>query len=148
MKYLGWIFALAIVTTFVFVGCENKDDDDNATITAMKTVIRINNAGSEIEVEGPLTLVLSGANMFRSRSSCSGFEPASVSDIAIGDTAEYSYVNREESDYADRTIRPHEIRFWRVECIDPESEIQYLLDTDKDGVADVNDSNPTNAAVQ
>jgi len=139
------LFMICLISIFM-VSCE--EEKDNANITAILGVIRINNDRTEIEVDGPITLVLSGASLYKQRESCSGFDSCTAADIEVGDIAEYSYVNHDDTDYANRTINPYEIRFWNPECTDSSGSIQYLLDTDKDGVADINDSAPNDPNIQ
>jgi len=137
------MISLIFLSNACYIGCD-KDDDSNSNtqVKVTKNVLSISNARTEIEVDGPITLVLAQARLYKQRPSCSGFEPCNASAISIGDAAEYTYITHMESDYANRTIYPSEIRFFRYECLYPANEAQLLLDSDKDDVADINDAWP------
>jgi len=144
MKFPKMIL-LCLLAVSVFCGCEEEDKNNspsNSDITAKKEVIRINNNRTEIEVEGPLTLVLSDATLYKQRESCSGFDVCSVSEIDVGDTAEYSYYNVDDTDYSNRTITPYKIRFWRSSCQATEQSDQWLYDGDLDNYPDRIDAFP------
>jgi hypothetical protein len=151
-------FRLLLMSTFIasllIVGCEDDNDDDSSVsdtpdspITVTKSVgaIEWNGPGldSQVTTEDDYILDLDNTVISRQRPSCSGFDIATIGEIAVGDIVEITYYTHGEgTDLALRTIAPTTAKFFRYECVYPEPDDQWIYDGDRDGYTDNIDAYP------
>ena len=132
-------------------GCDldsSESSDDNAGPSSSVNTSRIrfiNNNRSEIVLENGYSLQLEGVSIQRQRVSCSGFDNVSASELSGTDTIEYTFdLRAATTDVVAKKAVATSIRAWRYECLnpDPGDPIQFVLDSDFDGIGDAVDNCP------
>ena len=151
MKFKNIIYAslVSLAVLLCLVGCEDEQNTekskDKTLITATKNVDNIewNGAGNErVMLEDDIQLILTTAEIWKQRESCSGFSRGTIRDITKSDVVEYTYYN-EDSDLSSRKIVAVTARFFRYECLNPTRTDQWIHDEDRDGYTDNIDLFPT-----
>lgn len=125
MNILKYIFIAAIA--FSCVSCDDSSSGGtgvkSATIEEMGKVVGFSFGRTEINIiedqtKLPKTLVVDErTSVSRQRSSCSGFEYASHSDIQGGDILVYYYRLSDDRNLADNKIVPFQIEAYLPNCV-------------------------------
>lgn len=125
-------------------GGGNSNNDENQSSTdegGISRIVYFNFGKTQLVLEdgwalniGPETVII------KQRGSCSGFDNVGVGDLTGEDIIEYSLGST--TDYENRSATPTKIVAFVRGCVDPDSEnpIQYVLDSDFDGVGDLVDN--------
>jgi len=133
----------------LYAGCDNNDNDSTSTgeeITKSANLVYLNYTRNQLVLDDGYTVnIIPGTFIARQRPSCSGFEEESIYEYELGDMVEYTYINDDTVDYANRMVDAIALKAWTQDCLNPEDDIQHLIyvDTDKDFIPDIYDNCPT-----
>ena len=120
MKIKSILTGVLAIGLVVVTGCEIGEDEEKVFLTNTGTITESNQSrdGALKEFKtsnGNIVRFTRSTSIRRQRSSCSGFNFASASDIEIGDTITYSY-DMDEADYAKRTYTAVEVDVFIADC--------------------------------
>ena len=101
--------AFLLITMIIVIGCEHDEGSSNKTLEEDGTVILVSQPrydGDSVEFtldNNDVVRVNSRTTVRRQRESCSGFDVVDASAVRNGDYLEFTYLNPDGVDYANRT---------------------------------------------